>query len=376
MKDMAGAARHTETRPRVVVVGGGYGGARAARMLDDAAEVVLVEPKDAFVHNAAALRGLVDQDWTERIFLPYERLLRRGRVVRDRATEVGSDAVLLASGERIDADYIVLATGSTYPFPAKLEEDDSASARARIAEARAALTDSGRVLLFGAGPVGLELAGEIRAAWPQKEIVVLDPAEDVLSGGYTAELRAELRRQLRAMGVELRLGTAPAVQPATPPATAGGVEVVTVGGEQIRADLWFRCFGAATASGYLTAELAAAQTSDGRLQVTPELRVVGQEAVFAIGDLTAIPEPKQAAVADVHGQVAAANIAALIRGEAELKAYEPEKDPAILIPLGPDGGASHLPGGMVGSDITATYKGKDLLVSDYRAMFGLDAPQL
>jgi NADH dehydrogenase FAD-containing subunit len=48
-------------RPVVVVLGGGYAGVQVARPLDDLADVVLVEPKDHFVHNVAALRALVDR---------------------------------------------------------------------------------------------------------------------------------------------------------------------------------------------------------------------------------------------------------------------------------------------------------------------------
>ena len=105
--------------PVVVVIGGGYGGVSVAKALDDVAKVVLVEPKDAFQHNIAALRGLVDPDWTDRTFLPYDKLLTRGSVIRDRAVEVDQHGAVLASGRRLPADYLVLATGSTYPFPAK-----------------------------------------------------------------------------------------------------------------------------------------------------------------------------------------------------------------------------------------------------------------
>ena len=47
-------------KPTVVVVGGGYGGITVAKALDETSDVVLVEPKDAFMHNIAALRALVD----------------------------------------------------------------------------------------------------------------------------------------------------------------------------------------------------------------------------------------------------------------------------------------------------------------------------
>ncbi|MEA2208066.1 MAG: apoptosis-inducing factor 2, partial [Solirubrobacteraceae bacterium] len=47
-------------RASVVVLGGGYGGIRAAKALDDVADVTLIDPTEAFVHNIAAWRALVD----------------------------------------------------------------------------------------------------------------------------------------------------------------------------------------------------------------------------------------------------------------------------------------------------------------------------
>src|ERR1035441_3339204 len=70
-------------KPAVAVVGGGYGGGTVAKAVDETSDGVLVEPKDAFMHNTAALRALVDPSWLPRIFLPYEGLLTNGRVVRD-----------------------------------------------------------------------------------------------------------------------------------------------------------------------------------------------------------------------------------------------------------------------------------------------------
>src|ERR1700731_3108884 len=97
-------------RPTVVVVGGGYGGIGVAKALDETSDVVLVEPKDAFMHNIAALRALVDPSWLARIFFPYDGLLANGRVVRGRAVLVDPHRVVTESGEEIAADYVVLAT--------------------------------------------------------------------------------------------------------------------------------------------------------------------------------------------------------------------------------------------------------------------------
>src|SRR4030081_352851 len=176
-------------RPTVVVVGGGYGGIQVAKALDETSDVVLVEQKDAFMHSIAALRALVDPSWASRIFFSYDGLLRHGRVVRDRAGVVDPHRVVTASGEEIAADYIVLATGSRYPFPAKTDLVDGHHAQEQVRRAQRALSKADRVLLLGAGPVGIELAGEIRHVWPQKTIVMLDMADQVLGGPFHPDLK-------------------------------------------------------------------------------------------------------------------------------------------------------------------------------------------
>src|SRR3984957_17884391 len=218
------------TRPTVVVIGGGYAGGNVAKALDDVAQGVLVEPKDAFQHNVAALRALADPAWLPQIFLPYGRLLARGRVVADRAVNVEPGQVTLASGEQLAADYIVLATGSTYPFPAKSDEPVTAAAHEQYRAAHEALAAAGRGLVIGAGPVGVELAGEIKAAWPGKQVTLLDAADDILGARFRPDLKAELRRQLDGLGVEV-LVSSPLRQP--PPGAAGqpgGVPGGTQGG--------------------------------------------------------------------------------------------------------------------------------------------------
>src|SRR5437588_2696511 len=234
--DKHGSARRPEGRhdmaessqagkPTVVVVGGGYGGIAVAKALDDTSDVVLVEPKDAFMHNIAALRALVDPSWLPSIFLPYDRLLTNGRVVRDHAAVVDPHRVVTASGQEIFADYVVLATGSRYPFPAKTDLVDAHHAQEQVRQAHRALAQADRVLLVGAGPVGVELSGEIRHVWPEKSIVLPGAADEVLGGPFMPELKAELRRQRVEAGGELILGSP--LRQAQPP-DAGELETWNV----------------------------------------------------------------------------------------------------------------------------------------------------
>ena len=353
---------------RVVVAGGGYGGIAVAKALDDVAEVVLVEQREEFVHHNAALRALVDPEWTDRIFLPYGNLLRHGRILRDHVVRVGGGGeVTLSSGERIAADYVVLATGSAYPFPAKMDVFGTTAAKGRLRAAREAVAEADAVLLLGAGPVGLELTGEIKDRWPDKAVTIVDPAADVLGGQYPDEFRAELRRQLDALGVTLLLGTSLMEDPVSEAGQAKAFTVTTRSGHRVNAGVWFRCFGVAPASGYFSG--SPARTTAGTLRVTPHLRVTGHERVFALGDLVDLPEAKMARAAGMQAEVVAANIRALIEGGA-LTEYRPAL-PGISLPLGVRGGASYQEGiGVLGAERTAELKGGDLRTAPYVELLG------
>ncbi len=360
----------TRTLPTVVVVGGGYGGVSVAKALDDAADVVLVEPRDSFMHNVAALRALVDVDFLPTIFLPYDRLLAHGRVVRDRATEVTPGHVLLGSGDVLGAEFIVLATGSTYPFPAKSRAHGAADAIDDYRLAHDELMRARRVLLIGAGPVGVELAGEITSRWPKKHVTLLDFGPDVLGERFRVDLRAELRRQLVERGIELVLGDA---LTAMPPSVAGQFEAFTVttnSGHRIAADIWFQCFGVTPISDYLKGSLAAARQWDGTIDVGPALQVAGHDNVFAIGDVTNA-DAKMAAVASRQAQLVAQNIRKLIGGDQALATYEPTGT-AIMVPIGPDGGSGQLQGQdeLASREMVAAIKGRDMMVGRFAEILG------
>jgi NADH dehydrogenase FAD-containing subunit len=358
----------TTDRPSVLVVGGGYGGINAAKALDDVADVTLVDPTEAFVHNVASWRALVEPQWLDRIFLPYEHLLAHGRFVRDRAVAVDGRRVTLASGDVLDPDYLVLATGSSYPFPAKTEEIDIESARARHRAAHEALLAADRALIVGAGPAGLELAGEIKAFFPDKQVTIADIAPDILTGPYDQELRDELRRQLDEMGVELRLGGGLGPLPSAPPATLAPIRIATADGGELEADIWFRAFGVRPHAEYLGGgSLEDRRDEHGYVRVDPQLRVNGESQVFAVGDVSDA-DRDMAGIATAQSKVVAANIRTLITGTGELTSYD-TYPPMIAIPLGPEGGSGFIGDGVADAATIAELKGRHMLVDSYSALF-------
>lgn len=269
---------------------------------------------------------------------------------------------------------MVLATGSSYPFPAKSDSPDTDKAQARYRATHEALAAAEGALILGAGAVGLELAGEIAARWPEKRVTLVDIADDILPGGYRPELRAELRRQLDELGIELMLGSPLREMPLSPAGELQLFSVCTEAGAEIAADIWFRAYGIAPITDYLAGDLAALRTPDGYVEVTPYMQLPGQHRTFAVGDIAA-GHPNGAGRAGRHGDLVAANLRTLITGQGEL-VEAPVPPPAIVLPLGPEGGAGQRPHQeeLLGPAAVAEIKGRDMMIDRYAEKLGVLQP--
>jgi len=198
------------------------------------------------------------------------------------------------------------------------------------------------VLILGAGPVGVELAGEIKEVWPHKHVTIVDPAEQLLAA-FRPEMRADLHRQLKELDIQLRLGTGLTAPPANEAGRVGTFTITTTGGEEITADIWFHAHGVRVNSDYLADGRLTTRTPQGQVSVTETLNVRGYDHVYAIGDITDVAEAKMAGYAMQHAEVVAQNITAQLRDEQPTATYRPLPHPMILLPLGPRGGAGQLP---------------------------------
>jgi NADH dehydrogenase FAD-containing subunit len=359
----------------VAVVGGGYGGTLVAEALDEAADVVLIDPRDAFVNVAASLRALTQPSWASNAFFPYDTLLRRGRHVRERAVSVDGEGVTLSDGSRIEADYIVLSTGSSYTYPAHPHVIDASVVEAMedLRATHAELDQAQSVLILGAGPVGLELSGEIREVWPHKRVTIVDRSAAVLPG-YLQEVRDDLHRQLEALGIELRLNTSTLEMPPTPEGTFGNFTVTTTAGDEINADIWFRSFGSHVNTGYLADGALTVLSARNTVPVTAELNVVGYENVYALGDIADLTDPKMATWAQTQAPVVVENIRARLEGRTPDVQYTPTTSQRIFLPLGSSAGVGQLPtpDGSVAPaplDVVIDRKGRDLFTARFAERF-------
>jgi len=341
------AMRDWKTGPRVVIVGGGFGGLYCARALArEPVRITLVDRKNHHTFQPLLYQVATAALSPGDIASPIRSILRRFENVEVLLGEVvGFDLdarrVLLEDSGCLEYDYLVVAAGAQHSYfghgeweplaPGLKTIEDALEIRRRVllayevAERHAALGQDPGPLSFvivGAGPTGVELAGAIA------EIAVRTLAKDfrkiqtrrsrvlLLEGGprvlaaYPEDLSRKAEEQLRRLGVEVRTN-----------AVVTGVEKdhIRVGNEVIPATVTVWAAGVA-ASG-LGRLLAAETDRVGRIPVGNDSSLPQHPQVFVIGDLALLkdeqgkPLPGVAQVAIQQGRAVAKNIGRELKGQ-------------------------------------------------------------
>ncbi|HEX6539071.1 MAG TPA: NAD(P)/FAD-dependent oxidoreductase [Candidatus Dormibacteraeota bacterium] len=333
-------------RPRVVIVGAGFGGLNAAKQLAPApVDVLLVDRHNYHLFSPLLYQvasGLIDPS---DVAHPVRAVLRHARnvdVLMAEVTGVDLERHRLhtsAGDERFDT--LVLATGSATNFfgITGLEEraiglkdlPEALALRAHVLRAFEAAstctdpTERRRLLTFaiaGAGPTGVEYSGAlaelIRHVLPkdfprldvnQARVVLIEGSDRVL-GGFSKGLSRDATRRLKRMGVEVLVGRfVKDVDDHT---------LVLDSGRRINAEtvVWTAGVRATPVAERLGVE----PSSLGRVRVTPALNVPGHDEVFVIGDAAEFehrgePLPMLAPVAIQQGKHVARVIEARLDGK-------------------------------------------------------------
>ncbi len=340
-------------RPRVVIVGGGFGGLAAAWELARAPVDVLII--DAENHHCfqpllyqAATAALAPSD----IAWPIRHMLRgqaNATVLMARVLAVDADRrTVSSSAGELAYDYLVLATGSTHSYfghdqwercaPSLKTIADAIAIRSRMLQAfeRAEASDDpeerARLLTFaiiGGGPTGVELAGalaelarrtlppEFRRSNPAQARILLLEAGPRLLPSFPDRLSEIARRDLIRMGVEVLAGTK--VDDVREGAIVAEGRRIDVGG----AILWAAGVRSSPAGRWLDAPC----DSSGRTRVEPDLTAPGRPDVFVVGDAAAAvgPDggqaPGLAPAAKQMGRYAARVIRARLEGRPQLAPF-------------------------------------------------------
>ena len=340
-------------RPRIVIVGGGFGGLYAARALRRAAaDVTLVDRRNFHLFQPLLYQVATGALSPANIAAPLRSIVKRQRNTRVLLAEVkGFDldrrAALTDAGE-IPYDVLVVATGAAHAYfghdawerwaPGLKTLEDATEMRRRILlafEEAESATDPARrrrlltFVIVGAGPTGAELAGalaEIARHTLRDDFRTIEPAEArifLVEAGprvlatYPEPLSERARAQLVSLGVDVRLDAA------VTDVREGAVDVARAGkGETIEAAtiLWAAGVAASPLGAALARAVGAETDRAGRVRVAPDLTLPGHPEVFVIGDLMTLggkggkPLPGVAPVAMQQGRHAARTILARLAG--------------------------------------------------------------
>ena len=325
--------------PRVVIVGGGFGGLAAAKALKHSpVEVILIDRTNHHLFQPLLYQVATSVLAPGQISSPLRGIVGKQQnttVILGEVTGVDKEqrCVFVNSADRIGVpvpyDYLILATGATHSYfghnefekfaPGLKSLADAVAVRNKIlsafelAEAEEDPTRHGDLLTFvlvGAGPTGVEMASaiavlvrntlesEFRRVNPRTaRIILLDMSPRVL-GTFSEGLSESARNRLQALGVEVRLGHA------VEQIDADGV---VVGGERIASKtvIWTAGVAPSPAGKWLNVLTDRA----GRVRVQPDLSVPGHSEIFVVGDTSSLdqdgkPLPGVAQVAMQQGRYA------------------------------------------------------------------------
>lgn len=345
MSAAVAAGAETDTRPHVVVVGAGFAGLSAVRSLRKApVRVTLIDR-----HSYSTFQPLLyqvatgalnpgDITYGARSFVASVShkgqtwaTFRKGVV-----TEIDPDAKVLTLdvGPSLSYDYLVLANGVTtnyFGVPGAKEHAYPIYTRAEALAVRDRMmgyldhisatkeTDGASVVVVGGGATGVEMAGtlaELRNAMlpsrypeldPDRVKVILLEMTDKVLAPFDPKLRTYAAEQLRARGVELRLGAAVAEVRAD--------SVVLKDGSELPAQMTIWATGVAAHD--TVKKWGLNQGRGGRIIVGDDLRVPEHPDVFVAGDIGVIednPLPQLAQPAIQTGHQAGRNLLAVLEG--------------------------------------------------------------
>jgi NADH:quinone reductase (non-electrogenic) len=308
-RDSVRPANAPRERPRVVVLGAGFGGLATARALAATrADVTVIDRHNYHVFQPllyqVATAGLSSTD----IAWPIRAILRRqpnAEVLLGAATGIDKQGRAVLLGERrVLYDYLIVATGARHAYfghedweavaPGLKTIDDATEVRRRILMAFEAAECSDdplerqRLMTFvivGAGPTGVELAGAIaelarvalaadfrRIDLSQTRILLVEVGARVLPT-FPETLSTAAARALERLGVELRFGQ---------PVTQCDADGVTIGNQRLdcRTVLWAAGVAASPAARWLAVPVDRA----GRVEVGLDFSIPDHPEIFVIGD--------------------------------------------------------------------------------------------
>jgi len=294
---------------KLVIVGGGLTGASMAKISQDSFNVTVIEKRDAMVIKPAGVRAICTEDYMQPSLVPIEKICPKGKIIRGEAKTIDSTAkkVLLADGQSVPYDYLVIATGGVNFSPCEATGNSTVEMIRGWTATMNNIKNSNECVIVGGGPVGIELAGEI-AHWHQKvKVTIIHSGESLCSNStpwaVPKKKSDKMIKQLKERGVNIMLGERVEGDEEGPitmerlgqhKSLVGPRTIKLKSGKTVSCDLVLWCTGFKP-SGDIVAMSAGMQgkvDQKGQVMVNKYLQVEGMSDVFSVGDCNNVAETK------------------------------------------------------------------------------------
>lgn len=347
----------------VLIIGGGFAGVSVAqRLAQKGVAVTLVDRKDYFEVTFATLRNVADPSALGDASRKRYRDFVDGDFVQGSIKSMNEREAHLENGQVIRFKQAVIATGSRYstlPLAKSESAFEYGQRNQEVLEQHKILDKAKSVLVIGGGAVGVEFAGEIASAFPDKKVTLAHSSDRLLD-----ELKPKAQRkaleQLTSKGVQVKLNRRFEKQ--------GDIYRCAKSGETISADQVYVCVGMLPNTEFLRTDLSAALNQKGQVMVDSYMKVKGYDNLFALGDCSDLDALKHGYIATVQGRMLADALIKSARG----KKVKPYKTPpyAVVTPTGRKTGVAQMPFGVTTMNFFVNLKQKDMGISNIYKMFG------
>ncbi|KAN0047981.1 hypothetical protein ACTA71_002372 [Dictyostelium dimigraforme] len=385
--------RDGEGKKRVLIVGCGFGGSQVAKLLDSNYQVTVVERKQTFFNSIASIRAIVEPELAKKIYVPYDKLLKNGKIIYGTVIEISPTLVKLEDGQELTFDYLVIATGSNSlaPFKAPLEKITGSEILDYYKDISQQIKKAKNILVVGGGAVGCEVVGEIVDKYPvenkelAKKITIVHSGDKLVSTKTNKKFNDSITNSMKKRNVQIifndRIEIPDDVKQCFINQTSPNFQVspktyTTKNGLSIEADFVIWTVGIKLNNESFKSNFSKAINELGQIKVNQSCQVQGYDNIFAVGDITDFDELKTTYNALSHGSIVAKVIQDLAKGKNGYQLSKHKLSPPIIgLSLGPKDGITQISSNLnLGSFLSRLIKSKGLLIGRFQSHFNYPEP--
>ncbi|KAF8250446.1 FAD/NAD(P)-binding domain-containing protein [Wilcoxina mikolae CBS 423.85] len=342
----------SQQQPTLLILGASYVGIptahRLLRLLPQSYKIILVNPSSHLYWNVATPRAISKSHQfspeNAALFAPItpgfsSHPISRFEFVQGKATALDpnscsvlvttmNDEGVVGAERSIAYTHLIIATGAAahdgWPFKALGSHRETKQA---LADVNTQIEAAKTIVLSGAGPTGVETAGEIATLWKgaEKKIYLLDSG-----AGPLPTLREDVRRtaqkQLQSLGVVVKANTRVVKETRR---DDGRVSLELSDGESIVADVHIPTFGLTPNTAFVPEDMLDETKS---VKVDTHLRSVDYDNIWVAGDAASVKR-KSIMAATPMREVMVANVVAAVEGREVVKEHKDDETP-MIVPIG------------------------------------------